>query len=469
MKQFYYILIQCLFFIASAKATDSTKTLSLESFFQIVKKYNPTAKLASIEIEKAKASLIISRSGFDPLLEIGSNEKTFNGINYYRGNGAQLSIPTWYGVEVQAGIEYLEGSRNDPRETAGKTSFVGISIPLAKNLLMDKRRATLLQAKIMLQASEQEKRNILNDLLMESSEAYWQWVQSYLVYKTYSNVIELNKKRIAMISIAYNNGERPAIDTTEALTQLQQFEYQQNDAWLAWQNASIVLNGFLWKENNQPYDLPADVWPGKKIEELFDAVNFPELEKIIDDVSRNHPQLNLYTYKLKMLNIEKKLKFQELLPNLNLKYNQLGGGYEFPSFAAKNLFENNYGFSLNFSLPLRLSKGRGEYKMAKLKINETVLQQAQKEINIINKVKSYYNQLLNYKSQVNLLQKTHTNFFRLQKGEEIRFFNGESNLFLVNTRENKTLETFVKLIEVTTNYNKSFFTLQWAAGRLWEF
>jgi hypothetical protein len=56
----------------------------------------------------------------------------------------------------------------------------------------------------------------------------------------------------------------------------------------------------------------------------------------------------------------------------------------------------------------------------------------------------------------------------LQKGEETRFFNGESTLFLVNSRENKTLETLLKLTEVTAKYYKTAYALKWAAGELWK-
>jgi outer membrane protein TolC len=215
--------------------------------------------------------------------------------------------------------------------------------------------------------------------------------------------------------------------------------------------------------------LPGEVLPDKKREQLYDAVVFPELEKIITDAKTSHPELNIYGYKLNVLTIERKLKFQELLPKADLKYNQLGKGYNILSTATKTLFDNNYRFGINFSVPLRLSQGRGEYKLAKLKITETKLQQSQKEITIINKIKNYYNQLVNYKKQVNLLQKTYNNYLQLQRGEESRFFNGESSLFLVNTRENKTLETLLKLTEITINYNKVSYSLQWAAGKLFEF
>jgi outer membrane protein TolC len=463
-----FLIITGLFFLQHVKANDSTKLLSLQSFLQIVKQYHPVAKQAGIQVDKANAGLISARSGFDPVLGSGASNKTFDGVNYYQTNATQLTIPTWYGIELQTGIEYLGGARTDPQETAGKTSFAGISLPLAKNLLMDKRRAALQQAKIMVQASEQEKRMLLNNLLMEATDAYWQWVQANFIYNTYNNVIELNKKRVQLVVGAYRNGDRPAIDTTEAVAQLQNFEYLQNEALLAVQNAGVQLNTFLWKANNEAYELPADVLPDKKIEALYDAVIFPELEKIIADARKTHPELNMYLYKLNSLDVEKRLKFQELLPKVDLKYNQLGKGYNVASTAAKTLFDNNYRFGVSFSVPLRLSQGRGDYKMAKLKITETKLQQNQKEITIVNKVKNYYNQLVNYKAQVNLLQKTYANYLRLQRGEETKFFNGESSLFLVNTRENKTLETLLKLTEATVKYNKTSLGLQWAAGQLWK-
>jgi outer membrane protein TolC len=447
---------------------DSLQSLNFKSFLNIVKAYHPVAKQAGIVVQKADANLIAQRGAFDPVLNTGGSDKTFDGTVYYRNNSTQLNIPTWYGIEVQTGIEYLTGSRNDPQETLGKTSFAGISIPLAKNLLMDKRRAALQQAKIMQQASIQEQKLMLNDLLMEATEAYWQWVQGWLAYKTWQQVIDVNQRRYNLVKAAYRNGDRPAIDTTEALAQLQQFEYFQNDALLNWQNAGVQLSGFLWRSDNTAYNLPVTVTPQEKKEELYNAVVFPELELLITQAKNNHPDLLLYNFKLNALQIERKLKFQELLPRLDFKYNQLGKGYDVAATATKTLFDNNYKYGITFSMPLRLSSGRGEYKIAKLKINETQLQQNQKQIDVVNKVKQYYNQLVNYQTQVTLLQKNYAAYLQLQRGEEIKFFNGESSLFLVNSRENKTQETLLKLIEAAVKLNKTALGLQWAAGQLWQ-
>ncbi|MBK8495821.1 MAG: TolC family protein [Chitinophagaceae bacterium] len=453
---------------SAAFSQDSLQTLSLTNFLSIVKNYHPVAKQAAISVQMADAALLSRRGAFDPVISGGGNDKTFDGNTYYRNNTTQLSIPTWYGIEIQTGIEYLSGSRFNPEATAGKTGFAGISIPLAKNLLMDKRRAALQQAKIMQQASEAERKIMLNDLLLDATDAYWQWVQAYLNFKTYQDVIRVNRQRYNLVKAAFRNGDRPAIDTTEALTQLQQFEYQQNEALLLWQNAGILMSGYLWQQNNQAYLLPQHIFPQEKIESLFNAVVFPEQELLIDEAKKNHPVLEVYNFKLDALAVQRKLKFQELLPSLDLKYNQLGKGYNIASTATKTMFDNNYKYGISFSMPLRLSSGRGEYKMAKLKISETRLQQNQKQTDIVNRVRLYYNRLINYQAQVALLQRTYTGVLQLQKGEETRFFNGESSLFLVNNRENKTQDTMLKLIEAAVKYNKTAAGLQWAAGNLWQ-
>lgn len=468
MKLIVLILFNVLL-LSATYANDSTKILSYKSFLEIVKQYHPVAKQAGLQIDKANASLLIAKAGFDPILQTGGANKTLDGINYYRSNQVELSIPTWYGISLQTGIEYLGGARNNPDQTLGQSSFAGIQISLAKDLLMDKRRAALQDAKIMQQAAEQEKRKMLNDLLMDATNTYWNWVQSYYVLQSYNEVIALNRKRCALVINAYKLGERPAIDTVEAIAQLQQFEYLQNEAWLNVQNSSIALSGYMWTNQEKSFDWDNAIVPDKKMEELFNNFQFPEMNGLLDDIKKTHPELNLYALKIKSLGIEKKLKFQDLLPKLDLKYNQLGKNYNIAATTVKTLFDNNYRFGIQFSMPLRLSQGRGAYKLAKIKITETTWQQRQKEIDITNKVNSYYNQLVNYKNQVDILKRNYDNYLRLQKGEEMRLLNGESSLFLVNSRENKSLETWIKLTEQTIKLNKTVWSLEWMAGRLWRY
>ena len=116
---------------------------------EIVKQYHPVAKQADIYIEKAKADITIAKGMFDPVLKNELAQKTFDGTDYYLYNRPEFihSYLVWCG-SLSTGLEKLSGSRTLRRETLGETSYFGISIPLAKNFLMDKRRAALQSAKI---------------------------------------------------------------------------------------------------------------------------------------------------------------------------------------------------------------------------------------------------------------------------------------------------------------------------------
>ena len=80
--------------------------------------------------------------------------------------------------------------------------------------------------------SEQEKRLVENDVLLQTIEKYWTWVKAYNKYKLYNKVVVVNKERFRFIKQEYQLGNRAAIDTTESLTQLQTYQLMENEAWV---------------------------------------------------------------------------------------------------------------------------------------------------------------------------------------------------------------------------------------------
>ena len=249
------IFIAGLLIQMSLQAQDNSRELSLQQVFDIVLKHHPVAKQADIGIEKAEADILIARGLFDPAIQNKAAQKTFDGTRYYQYNRPELTVPTWFGIELAAGLSYLGGDRTNPVDTRGETSFAGISVPLVKDLLMDKRRAALKTAKLLSTASEIERRNILNQLLLDAAKAYWDWMQQYQQYTIITETVKVNESRLAWIRTPYQFADRPAIHTTEALVQLQHFQVQQHQAWLEFQNRGLDLSVFFWTANEQPYQI----------------------------------------------------------------------------------------------------------------------------------------------------------------------------------------------------------------------
>lgn len=447
-------------FLLSASWCWGQQVFTPQAFFDVIRAYHPVAKQAALQVDIARAEITSARGAFDPSVQSDISKKEFKGVAYYNHRLHQLQIPTWFGVNLHAGMEALSGERTNPEATKGSSSFMGLSVPLANGLLMDGRRAALQQARIFQRVSLEEQRIMLNDLLLDAAKAYWNWWEQFETYRLFQTAYNNAAQRFRLIKTAYKIGERPAIDTLEALTQLQSFEVQRSQVAQELQNARLELSVYLWQEAGQSYELPQTVAPAPP-----DTLMLADAEGLQNAVG-NHPLLRQYQLKIDALQVERRLKFQYLLPYVTFKYNQLVNGHSIGDVFKAPLFQNNYRYGLSFALPLRLSEGRGEYRKARLKLETANWDRVHKQVQLETKVRQYRNDWQQLLQQVQLQRTTADQYAALQRAEETRFFNGESSLFLINSREVKTLEAKQKLIELQSKHQKAAVSIRWAAGVL---
>ncbi|MBX2904712.1 MAG: TolC family protein [Taibaiella sp.] len=446
-------------------ANDTARVLGKNDVLNIVRTYHPVVLQAGIRVSRAEADIQAARGGFDPTVGAGLDRKTFDGKLYYNYFNPEVNIPTWYGIELKGGIEEVRGERVTTETTLGKTSYAGVKVPV-NSLFFDKRRAALRQAQALKQQTEAERRQAVNDVIYEALSAYWNWVREYMVYRVIKEAVTVNEERFRFVRTEYEQGARPAIDTTEALAQLQAFYVQESEAWMSFQNAGNDLANFLWLENAEPVS-----WSASVIPDTIDAVRvigdneYPALAELIAAVP-SHPKLAGMESKINVLEIERKLKAQSLTPKLSLSGNVLNKGYALPPSMTTPFLENNHKVGIDFSMPLFLREARGAYRAAGFKLQETHLEQSNVALQIENKVRSYYNEFIALNRQVSLFEGAYNSYVRLFQGERLKFSVGESSLFLLNTRENKLLESARKLAELRTKRHKALAGLMWSAGSL---
>lgn len=453
--------------VATAQLVDTTRRyLSIDELTSWVLQYHPIAKQAALQVNQAKSQLTMTRGAFDPVFSYSTAEKTFDGTQYYTYQQPTLTIPTWFGVEVQTGTEQLQGNRANPTETVGQSSYLGIQIPIGRDLLTDKRRTDLQKAKIAKEASYTEKRKMLNDLLLETHTAYWHWWKSVRVVEIAKQALQTAQQRLQLVKESVRLGDRPAIDTLEAYTQVQQFELQWNNAKLEMLQDQWELSQFLWQAAQQPYLLPENCSPTPgQYENILLRSPMANVDTFLQATNTNHPEILLYDFKKNSLTLEKRYRAQQLLPKASFTYNFLdkGLGWTKPT---TTLFQNNFQYGLSLAIPLRLSAERGAYRTVNYALQAVTLEQDLKKWQLQNKVRASYYEVENLQHQVNLQQKAVSNFQALLRGEELRFKTGESSLFLVNARETRTWEAAQKLEEIKSKYLIALQKLQWAAGLL---
>jgi outer membrane protein TolC len=466
-KQITWLLLLLLLFSKQQFAQQpAVKILSEQDVVGIVKKFHPIVKQAVLDTRRAKAGVLEARGGFDPQLATNFERKRFDDLLYYSYLNPEIVIPTWYGIEINAGAEEIVGSRVSNELTLGKTSYAGIKLPLAKNLLLDERRAVLKQSQLFTQQALAQQQNTINDILFEAITAYWHWVNSYQDYKLVSQILSVNRERLRFVKIEFEQGNRPAIDTTEAITQLQTFELLQSQAYLDFLNNGLALSNYLWLENNEPLVWVETIIPADTLMMVnLASYQLPAVDSIVSIAFTTHPKLKVFENKINILEIERRLKTQYLLPKFDVKANILSKGYNAFDKYSSIYLQHHYKLGFNFQVPLFLRSARGALQQTKFKLQQVNYDQQYVMLQIENKIKSYYNEVIILQKQLMIAEQSLNNYDKLYKGELTKFNAGESTLFILNTREYKLIEARQKLVEVKAKLNKGMAAVMWASGQ----
>jgi outer membrane protein TolC len=462
LKQFIYTLL----FIGSlGNAMAQDKSLSIENTLDIVRKYHPVIKQSFLQNEMAKNELQASRGVFDPSIQINTQEKTYDNKLYYKYNTSELKIPLWYGIDIKAGTENNIGERIDPTLTKNKSAFIGVSMDPFRGIMVDKRNAVVRQAKNFVELTKNEQLLVVNDLLLEATSAYWNWVNAYNINSVLIKSVQNNKDRYEVIKKSYISGDRAPIDTTEALTQLQTFEMMQNQAALDLQKAKLELSNYFWTESGMPYELEDVIKPSNNFDlASINPIELGRLEEMVNQAIQMHPKLKMINAKSTILDIEKRLKTIELFPSLKLNYNALDNNFNNISTSINTT--NNVKYGLSLTMPLFQRQARGQLAKTKNKIEDLGWDKKYLTLEIENKVRSSFAEFYALKQQIKTNEAILNANKLLFETENTKFQMGESSLFLINSRELKFIETEQKNIALKTKFYLSIYKNLWAMGSL---
>jgi outer membrane protein TolC len=447
-------------------ASDSLKVFGPEAFFKVVQAFHPMAKQAELQLQKGQAEVLKSRGGFDPKVNLELNEKNFNSNNYFSLLRTDLMIPTWYGVEIKSSYEKNSGLYLNPENTTNDPGLIsaGVSVSLLRGLATDQRRTALQQAKIYNTSTEVERKNMLNELLLQAGKAYWDWFVAYNQLETFSEAVRIAEERFEGVKQAAIYGDRPYVDTLESGIQLQERKLSKQQAELSFMNKTLMLSTFLWTEDDKSYELSPGVVPPNYLESGIEIQSFAALKDNLDSLLLMHPQIRLSMYKIDRLILEKRLKAEQLKPQLNLSYQPILS--DVGNVWAPNMYANNYKWGVGFNMPIFLRKERGDLTLMQLKIKESELELESKTNVLYMKSQAMLNEFENTLSQVNLYTRTVGEYRALLEAEKEIFNVGESSLFLINAREVSYINARIKLIDLISKNQIAFITTQYAMGVL---
>jgi outer membrane protein TolC len=264
----------------------------------------------------------------------------------------------------------------------------------------------------------------------------------------------VTKTRFEAIKQAALFGERALIDTLEMSVQLQNLNMLQQDFSLQEQLRRLECGYFLWADGLVPVELKENVEPGE-INASSLTLTLSSIMLQLDDLVQNHPELLRDMVRIDQQQIDLRLQREMLKPMLNLKYNAINQPIANNPMANYSL--QNYTWGLDFSIPVLLRNERAQVQMAKLRLQDMSLLLDNKRALLVMKAKSAINEWQITEQQLSFYTNTVQDIQRLLQAERTRFDNGESSVFLVNTREMTLVNAQIKLFEVEAKNQKAIY------------
>jgi len=464
------LIILSLYLGCVLKLNAQVKTqFTIQDLFTVVLSNHPVAKQANLLPEQARFEIRSARGAFDPKFEAYFNEKEFDDKRYWNNLNTILKVPAWIG-DFKGSLERNRGDFNNLDMTTPLSGLIsaGYSLPIGAGLLIDERRSALRQAQLLNNISLAEKVSIINKLLLQVANDYWEWYFAYRQLGFIQEAFDLASVRFDAVKEMSAFGNQSGLDTLEAFSNLILRDIQLQQATLLLLNSRLVLSNHLWDENSNPVLIDSTASP-MKLADKTSLYSLEFLDSLKTLATQNHPDLLKLNAKLNQLDIERRFAAEMLKPTVNLDYNFLRSANNNPAQSTDFQF-SNYKFGLSVGMPLLLRKERGKLQSTKIKISLAELDRINRRRTIETEVQTRYNEVKNFEQLLIKQFSSYDALRRLVFGELERFRNGESSIFVINARETNLVAASVKLAEMEAKYAKAIAYLYWSAGTIdWKY
>lgn len=362
-----------------------------------------------------------------PLFGGGS---VFGGYRIGRGN-----FPEWYGErETKQGGEFKAGA----------------TIPLAQGRDIDDRRAGLYRSSWEVQSVEPEIQAQLIAFIQGAAISYWNWVAAGQNVRVNAELLEIATDRTDGLQKRVDRGDAPAIELTDNERLIVSRRTKLIDAQRKFQQAAYKLSLFLRDESGNPRVIDESRLPPRFPDE--DDPSLRNLDADIQSAIANRPELRALAILREQLHIDLANAQNMLLPQVDAV---LVGSQDVGAPAKKKLddkgpFELEGGFVASVPLQRRKAQGKSqavEGKLAQLQAKSQFTQEK-----IVAEVQSASVALIAAYQQLAQARQALALARQMEAAERRKFDLGDSNLLLVNLREQATADAALTEVEAQFNY-----------------
>ena len=439
--------------------------LTLDEFLARVRASHPQVRQAALARQVADAELLAARGAFDPSLSATWDTKDFKGIGYYDEIDARLTIPTPWGLDFKVGWERAAGQIINPERATPATGLLsaGIAIPLGPRLLTDERRTAMRQAELAQGAADADLDATLARVLQSAARAWGSWAESVRRASIATEGVELASFRLEALRRRVIEGDAAAIDSVEALAEVERRELQRLDAVAAMQSARLGIESWLWNADGTPERLAAGVEPAREAR-LAGESNIAATGDALAFLVARHPFVQQATARWRQADAQRRLAAVSLLPSASVELSGLSAGRSIGDVNFPQADGDDTKFAGSVRIPLFARRELGRLRAAEDRSRSLLLERDKVKRDVEIEAERALIELRVVDAQITRQAALLTMQERLLEAEQQRFTAGESSLLIVNLRERAVLDERLRVAALVSRRAVALGTLAVALG-----
>lgn len=440
----------------AAQEHAKSASISLEDVLTNTLAHHPTIIKAASYTKGARGEQLAASGAFDWELEQESFARSsgfYDGWLLDQRVSRRLPIAN---ASVSAGYRISDGSfpiyEDINRTLSGGEANISLRFSLLRDREIDKQLASLSLADASLDIASERQKLLINDLLLDASLQFVKWQRDSDKLAVYEKLLSLAKERQLAIEQKIALGEVAQITQTEFAASLLQRQADLIGQQQKRQVSAIGMSFYFRDQAGVPIDINNRFTPSKQLSSSF--LQTPSSQEVSERLQQ-HPNIRRLQAEITQINTRIALKKNNLKPELDAKLvlaNDIGTGSQ-----TLQGFESYVG--LEFSMPLgqRVAKGELAIEEAKLMAAQAELSEKQDALDIL--LEQSFTRLKLLKNLRELRDQQALVATRLMNEEKRRFEAGDSNLFLLNTREADFATAQLAAIDAQANLLSQFLIL----------
>jgi outer membrane protein, heavy metal efflux system len=443
----------------------SVAQVSDKEIADLVLKSFPSVQMAKEDVRIAEGELQFANGAFD--ISIQGEFTQLTGNYEYEYLQSRIVKPTAiFGLDIYGGFRKGTGSipiYDGQLETLSDGEWsIGAKLPLLRGFWIDERRALFQRNKILVDQRKFQLRATELSQLKEALHSYWDWrlsVQKMNIFKELLTIAETRDEWLLKRAKAGDIARFEREDNRRSILQ-RQSAYMQAE-----QGFRVAL-----AELEYYVDDPLVRQRLSNIEHGQAALVLPQnishyqqhTETLVELAYKNRPDLKSLSLQKGQFEIDSKLQSNRFLPKLDFEVEQSRDN----GVGSNTLGQDNTKMSLKFEVPLQYRRISGRQEQIEGSISRVEQQKRLLQQRIYADIIAVQKSLQVAIKRRELAQEELGLAKKLEAGERLRLRQGETNILMVNLREQATAEAQLRYAETSAEALKHYVSLKIAVGEL---